>query len=318
VLERFAELYRLRRRLIARFLDWRPDVFIGVDAPDFNLELEQALRRQGIRTVHYVSPSVWAWRRYRMRKIAAAADLVLLLFPFELDIYRQWNIPAVWVGHPLADRIAMEPDQAAARRRLGLSPRGTYIAVMPGSRRGELDRHLAPFLQAAARVHQSRPDAGFLCSVLDAEAEQQCRAASRAPGLDGLPFTIFRDRAHDVLEAADLALLASGTVTLEAMLFKRPMVVAYRMNALTYRIIRSMVRVRFAALPNLLAGEAVVPECLQDDCTPARLAAELLGWLDDTRAADALRLRFHDLHEGLRRNAGERSAQAVADLVAGR
>lgn len=316
VLGRFAELYGLRRRLIARFLDWRPDVFIGVDAPDFNLDLELALRQRGIRTVHYVSPTVWAWRRNRLRKIAAAVDRVLLLFPFEQDIYRQWRIPAVWVGHPLADRIGMEPDRAAARRRLGLAERTVCVAVMPGSRRTELDRHLEPFLRAAARVRESRPDVEFLSSVLDTEAEQRCRDACRDHGLEDLPFTIFRDRAHDVLEAADLGLLASGTVTLEAMLFKLPMVVAYRMNVLTYRIIRSMVNVRFTALPNLLAGDALVPECLQDDCTPARLAAELLRWLDDARAVDALRLRFCELHDVLRRNAGERAAQAIVDLIA--
>lgn len=315
VLGRFAELYRLRRRLIAHFLNRRPDVFIGVDAPDFNLDLELALRRRRVRTVHYVSPSVWAWREYRMRKIAAAADLVLVLFPFEQDIYRRWRIPAAWVGHPLADRIGMEPDRDAARRRLGLPQEGPLIAVMPGSRHTELGRHLQPFLLAAEQVCRRQPGVAFICSVLSDAAMKQCRAAIRSLGLNELPLVLFQGRAHDVLEAADVALLASGTITLEAMLFKRPMVVAYRMNALSFRLIRSMASVRFAALPNLLAGEPIVPECLQDQCTPERLAHELLRWLDDPRAAAALRLRFAGLHDALRRNASERAAQAIIGMI---
>lgn len=315
VLGRFLELYRLRRQLIEHFLSVRPDVFIGVDAPDFNLDLEVALRNRGIKTVHYVSPSVWAWRQNRMHKISSAVDLVLVLFPFEQEFYRRCGVHVAFVGHPLADQISLEPDRAAARRRLGLAPAGTLVAVMPGSRRMELERHLPPFLQAADWVRKRRADVSFISSVLSEDSFQLSHLSLRTQGLTDLPLAIYQNRAHDVLEAADVALLASGTVTLEAMLFKRPMVVGYRINWLSYRLIRSMVNVRFVAIPNLLAGAEVVPECLQDDCTPERLGTALLRWLENPDAVAVLRRRFDEMHRQLRRNANESAAGAVWELV---
>ncbi|HEY7840403.1 MAG TPA: lipid-A-disaccharide synthase [Gammaproteobacteria bacterium] len=315
VLGRYAELRRIRAQVARHFLQHPPDVFIGIDAPDFNLGLERRLRAKGIRTVHYVSPSVWAWRRWRLRGVARSVDLMLVLFPFEERIYRDAGIPVACVGHPLADRIPSVPDQAAARARLGLDPAARLIAIMPGSRRGEVERLFTPFLLAAAEIRRRRPEALFICSPLDEASAELCRRAQAAIGLADLPVAFFPGRSHDVLEACDVALLASGTVTLEALLFKRPMVVAYRMNPLTFAILRAMVRIRFVALPNLLGGEALVPEYLQGDCTPVRLAEGALRWLEDDAAAGRLRSRFAEIHTHLRRGASSRAAEAVGELL---
>jgi len=313
VLGRYVELRRIRAELAEHFLRNPPDVFIGVDAPDFNLGLERRLRAAGIRTVHYVSPSVWAWRRWRLRGIARSVDLMLALFPFEERFYRNAGIPVACVGHPLADRIPPAPDRAAARARLGLDPAVRVVALLPGSRRSELERLAAPFLSAAMEIHGQRPQTVFVCSPLDESAAAFCRGIR---GCEALPVAFFPGRSHDVLEACDVALVASGTVTLEAMLFKRPMVVAYRMNPLTFAILRALVKVKFAALPNLLAGEALVPEYLQDDCTPGHLAEAVLRCLDDEAATARLQSRFSELHAELRRGASARSAEAVGGLLA--
>jgi lipid-A-disaccharide synthase len=315
VIGRYPALRRMRAELAAHFLQNPPDAFIGVDAPDFNLGLERRLHDGGVRTVHFVSPSVWAWRGGRLRDIARAVDLMLALFPFEEAIYRDAGIPVVHVGHPLADRIPPVPDQAGARARLGLGPAGPLVALMPGSRRAELDRLAAPFLHAAARLRALRPAVTFASSPLDEAGVAYLRRVQQQAGLADLPVAFFAGRSHDVLEASDVALLASGTVTLEAMLYKRPMVVAYRMNWLTFLVLRMLVTVRFAALPNLLAGERLVPECLQGDCTPGRLAAALLPWLDDAPAVARLQGRFADMHAELRRGAAARAADAVRDLL---
>lgn len=315
VLGRYAELRRIRAQLARHFLRRPPDVFIGIDAPDFNLGLERRLRGKGIRTVHYVSPSVWAWRGWRLRGIARSVDLMLVLFPFEERIYREAGIPVACVGHPLADRIPAVPDPMAARARLGLDPAASIIAIMPGSRRGELERLLAPFLLAAAEIRRRRPGVMLVSSPLDEASADLCRRVQGRAGLGDLPVAFFPGRSHDVLEACDVALLASGTVTLEAMLFKRPMVVAYRMNPLTFAILRAMVKVRFVALPNLLGGEALVPEYLQGDCTPVRLAEGALRWLEDDAAAGRLRSRFTEIHMQLRRGASARAAEAVGELL---
>lgn len=313
VLGSLPELIRLRRRLLAHFLASPPDLFIGVDAPDFNLALEERLRRNGIRTVHYVSPSVWAWRSYRIRRIRRAVDLMLVLFPFEADFYHRHGVPVACVGHPLADRLAGDPaDQAAARRRLGLDPDRTLIAVMPGSRRAELKRLLGPMLGAAHWCYRQRGDLGFLSSLLDEQGMETVRRERESLGLQGLPLTLFRDRSRDVLAAADVVLLASGTITLEAMLLLKPMVVTYRINSFSYRLLRRLVRVRHVALPNILAGEELVPELLQDACRPERLGRAVLGWLDDPDRAAALRERFRALSGDLRRDADRSAAAAIA------
>lgn len=311
VLGSWPELARVRRCLIEHFYASPPDIFIGVDAPDFNLALEEKLRSRGIPTVHYVSPSVWAWRGYRIRRIRRAVDLMLVLFPFEAAFYREHGVPVSYVGHPLADSIQPEVDSITARRNLGLDERQPLIALMPGSRRGELDRMLKPMLLTAARCRQERNDLGFIGSLLTDEALAKARQAQSAPGLENLPLTLFRNRAREVMAAADVVLLASGTVALEAMLLKKPMVVTYRVNVLSYYLLRLLIRTDFISLPNILAGEEVVPELLQQDCCPEKLAPVLMAWLDNPERSAALRERFHGLHRQLARDADRTGAGAI-------
>lgn len=306
VMGAYIPLLRLRRQLAARFLKDPPDLFIGVDAPDFNLGLEEKLRRHGVPTAHYVSPSVWAWRHYRLSKIARAVDLILVLFPFEQEFYQRHRIPAAYVGHPLADRLPLTPDRTAARRRLGLPEDGTLIALMPGSRRRELAALLPPMLATAHRCLDERPGLVFISSVLTEEMAQQVRAAG-----GDLPLTVYRDETEAVLTAADAALLASGTVTLEAMLLKRPMVVTYRVNWLTYLLLRRVVRVGHVALPNILCGREVVPEYLQQDCVPEKMGPALLNWLDDPGRVGELEAAFGTVHRELRRDASDSAATAI-------
>lgn len=310
-------LLALRSRLVRRFLVEPPDVFVGVDAPDFNLGLELQLRRAGIRTVQYVGPSVWAWRAYRLRKIARACDRVLVLFPFEKRFYDAAGVPCTFVGHPLADSIPLEPDRAAARARLGLPPGAVVVALLPGSRRAEIRAHAGIFLEAAALLARRCPGARFVASVVNEVDANSVRAAAHAAGT-GVPVPdIHPGRTQDVLAAADVAIVASGTATLEAMFCKTPMVVAYRMNPLSYRIIRSLVRVDYAALPNLLCGREVVPELLQQYCRPEALATAALRWIEDAPAAQALRTEFAARHVALRCDAAQRAAAAVLDVARG-
>lgn len=317
VVAHLPRLLALRGRLARHFLAHRPDVFVGVDAPDFNLGLELQLRRKGIRTVQYVSPSVWAWRRYRLRKIARAVERVLVLFPFEKAFYDAAGIACNFVGHPLADQIPLQPDRGAARERLGLDPGAVVVAVLPGSRRAEIRQLSGIFLQAADWLARQCPEARFVTSLLNDQGLDLFRGEMRRLGLAGLPIEVYRRRTHDALAAADVAILASGTVTLEAMLFKRPMVVGYRMHPLSYRIVRTLVSVGHAALPNLLCGAEVVPELLQDQCRPERLGAEALRWLRDPRACSALRQKFTQQHLQLRCGASERAAAAVLAVARG-
>jgi lipid-A-disaccharide synthase len=317
VLSHLPRLLRLRRELRERILAWKPDVFIGIDAPDFNLGLERWLKRRGLRTVHYVSPSVWAWRESRAGKIGASADRVLCLFPMEPPIYAQHGVDAVFVGHPLADAIPLDPDRAAARARFGLAVHDPVLALLPGSRLGEIERMLPVFLEAAAGVAAEFPE----LKVLIPAATPECRDAieklirqSPAPS----PKTLLLDGdAQPAMIASDVVLLASGTAALEAMLCKRPMVIGHRIAPLTHAIVRrlGLLKSRFVSLPNVLAGEALVPELLQDDCTAPKLRDAVLAWLRDPEAAIALRPRFRALHEALRRDASARAADAVAELV---
>lgn len=315
VIRHYRELSGLRDDLTRSFLDNRPDVFIGIDAPDFNLELECRLRANGIRTVHYVSPQVWAWREYRLRKIARAVDLMLVLFPFEQDYYRRRGIPVRHVGHPLAAQIPMRPCIEAARVRLGLAPSDTLIALLPGSRKLELQRMGPPFLQTAALLYKQNPDLRFATSLLDDSAMRQLQEIQTALALEDLPLALFKGQAHDVLEAANLALLTSGTVTLECLLYKKPMVVAYRLHWLSYHVIRALVNTRFVALPNILAGEGLVPEYLQSDCRPEKLAEALKHWLTDADAVKKLRERFFAMHSRLLPEEDDSAAMAVLQLL---
>ncbi len=315
VLGSYRELLGIRRHLLEHFINKPPDIFIGIDAPDFNLGLEQKLRRGGVLTVHYVSPSVWAWRKYRIRKIARAVDLMLTLFPFELDIYRQHNINAETVGHPLAEQIDMQPDKMAARQRLGLDRKKTVIGIMPGSRKSEMSRLLPPFLRTAELCYKQSADLQFISSVLDARSVDYCRQIQSELSLEHLPLTFHQDRVHDVLEAADVLLLASGTITLEAMLFKRPMVVAYKLHPVTHFFVKMLTYIDHAALPNLLAGMELVPECLQKQCYPERLGSFLQNWLNHPEEVAELEHKFAQIHASLKKNNGELAAASVLSLL---
>jgi lipid-A-disaccharide synthase len=314
VLGRLRELLRIRRDVARHFIAQPPDVFVGVDAPDFNLGLERKLKTHGVRTAHFVSPSVWAWRQYRVKKIARSTDLVLCLFPFEVDFYQAHGVPARFVGHPLADQLALEPDTRAARARLGLAPDGEIVAILPGSRGMEVENLAAEFVRTAAWLLERRPDLRFVTPLASARtrvAFERAMAQHPAP----LPFTLLDGQSHDAMAAADVVLLASGTAALEAMLLKKPMVVAYRVSALSAFLLRRMIRVPYFSLPNLLAGEKLVEEFVQDDVRADVLGRHVLWFLEEPDKAQALRARFHRIHLQLRQNAAERAAQAILELA---
>ena len=317
VLSHLPRLLRLRRTLRGRLLAWEPDVFIGIDAPDFNLGVERWLKQHGVHTVHYVSPSVWAWRESRAAKIGDSADLVLCLFPMEPAIYARHGVDARFVGHPLADAMALDPDPDAARAALDLPHGVPVLAVLPGSRLGEITRLGAIFLQAAARVSAEIPD----LHVVVPAATPACRAAIErlldAPALELPRLRLVDGNARTAMVASDVVLLASGTATLEAMLAQRPMVVGYRIAPVTHANVKGlgMLKVDSYALPNVLAGERVVPELMQDDCTPDALARAVLRWFRDPAALDQLRPRFRAIHAELRRDASAQAARAVAELL---
>ena len=313
VLAHLPRLLKLRKAFRQRVLAFQPDVFIGIDAPDFNLGVERWLKQRGIRTVHDVSPSVWAWREDRARKIGESADRVLCLFPMEPPIYARHGVDATFIGHPLADAIPLQPDRDAARDALGETGGAPVLALLPGSRLGEIRRMLPDFAEAARRLAADVPG----LRVLVPAANAHCRAAIDAILGDAPAFRVIDGRAQQIMIASDAVLLASGTAALEAMLCKRPMVVGHRIAPLTYRIVRlfGLLRSAHVSLPNVLAGEALVPELLQDDCTPGNLHAALLRWFRDDAAVAALQPRFLALHEALRRDASARAADAVAQLM---
>ena len=314
VLRHYRELVGIRHQLTTRLLDERPDAFIGVDAPDFNLDLEARLKAAGTKSIHFICPSIWAWRGERINKIAKSVDHVLCLFPFEPALLAQHGIAATYVGHPLADAIPLEAPRAAARMALGLSTNERVVALLPGSRRSEI-QYIAPlFLQAAARLHRQRPALRFVLPV--------------APGLRALlepmlpqhagvtPIQLLDGRSHEALAACDVTLVASGTATLEAALFKRPMVIAYRMNALSWQMMRRMQYQAWVGLPNILCRDFVVPERLQGEADPATLAADVLAWLDAPARAEALVARFTELHHLLRRDTARTATDAIAQILA--
>ncbi|GAB2501027.1 lipid-A-disaccharide synthase [Pseudoxanthomonas sangjuensis] len=315
VLRHLPRLLKLRREFRERVLAWRPDVFVGIDAPDFNLGVERWLKRRGVRTVHYVSPSVWAWREQRAEKIGHSADRVLCLFPMEPPIYARHGVDARFVGHPMADQIPLQPDRDAARRRLGLPVDATVLAVLPGSRLGEIQRLAGPFLQAAELVAGAVPDLHVVVPAANAACRQAI--ASRLAGFALPDARLLDGQARDCMLAADATLLASGTAALEAMLCKQPMVVGYKIAPATYRIVKALglLKVDRYALPNVLAGEDLAPELMQDDCTPEKLSAAVLHWLRDPQAVAALLPRYRELHLQLKQDASARAADAVAELV---
>ena len=309
VLGRLVELLLRRRRLVRTLIAERPDVFIGIDAPDFNLGLELKLRRAGIRAVHYGSPSVWAWRQKRVFKIREACDLMLTLFPFEAQFYQQHAVPVRFVGHPLANSIALEVDRAGARQALGLDPDATVVALMPGSRGGEVSRLGPLFLQAAALLNRQRPGLRFVLPCASAPRRDQLE--QMLAGQD-LHLELLDGRSHEALAACDAVLIASGTATLEALLHKRPMVVAYRVANMTYRILKRLVKSTFFSLPNLLAGRQLVPEFIQDEATAEALAEAVSALLHDGQEQTE---GFAAIHLALRQDASTQAAEAVLQLV---
>lgn len=318
VLRRLAEIIQIRRRLRERLLQNKPDIFIGVDAPDFNLGLEADLRAAGIKTVHFICPSIWAWRAERVEKIRQAADHVLCVFPFEPELLARHGIAATYVGHPLASVIPLEPDRAAARHMLGLQPEDTVLAILPGSRAAEIKYITPAFLQAVILVRQAYPDIQLLLPAVPALRPTIERMVQQA-GLQGI-VQVLAGQSHAALAACDCTLIASGTATLEAALFKRPMVIAYRMQALSWRLMRRKQLQPWVGLPNILCGDFVVPELIQEAATPQALAAAVLQWLDARQQAperiSALQQRFTDLHHSLRRNTSVLAADALRQILA--
>lgn len=309
VLGRLFELLGRRRQLARDLIAAKPDVFIGIDAPDFNLGLELKLRRAGIKTVHYVSPSVWAWRQKRVLKIREACDLMLTLFPFEAQFYDAHQVPVRFVGHPLADAIPLQADRVAAREALDLPQEGPVVALMPGSRGGEVARLGDLFLDAAIRLRALRPGVRFLlpCATPERRAQLEQMLASR-----DLPLTLLDGRSHEALAACDAVLIASGTATLEALLYKRPMVVAYRVAPLTYRILKRLVKSPYISLPNLLAERLLVPELIQEAATAEALAQAVAPLIDGGQVQTE---GFDVIHRALRRDASVSAADAVLKLA---
>jgi len=318
VLRHLPRLLKLRRELRERLLAWQPDVFIGIDAPDFNLGVEKWLKQRGIRTVHYVSPSVWAWKEKRAEKIGASADLVLCLFPMEPPIYARHGVDARFVGHPMADDIDYQVDRDAARAALGISSSSPVLAVLPGSRLGEVNRLAETFFEAAWQVSEQVPGLQVLVPAANAAVRPVLAEHLSRSALPMLRSHLLDGRARTAMIAADVVLLASGTATLEAMLVKRPMVVGYRVAPLTARIVKALglIKVQRFALPNILAGEDLAPELIQQDCTAEQVAAAVVEWFKQPQKVAALQPKYLKLHAELRQNASARAAEAVAELLA--
>ena len=312
VLKHLPRLLHIRKTVVNHFLENPPDVFIGVDAPDFNINVEAKLKAAGIPTVHYVSPTVWAWREKRIHKIAKATNLVLGIFPFEQAIYQKYDIPYQFVGHTMADSIPLEVDQQSARTQLALAPNQPLLALLPGSRAGEIESLLAIFLVSYKIMKQQQPDLQVIIPAVNAAREQQIRTIVEALTLQN-ECIITRAPARDVMIASDVVLLASGTAALEAMLCKRPMVVAYKMSGLTHMIMKRMYKPDYFSLPNILANKLLVPEFLQEDVNPQNLAEHLLSvWQQDN---NSMLNDFIDIHKTLGKGADQQSADAVLKLI---
>ena len=314
-LRHYREIARIRRTLGDALLEDRPALFIGVDASEFNLSLERRLKDAGIPAVHYVSPSVWAWRRGRVKRVARSATHLLAMFPFEPALYARSGMPVTYVGHPLADLVPMEVDKIAARAQLRLPPRKLLVALLPGSRRSELEHMAEPFVLAAHRLRQEVADVHFVCPLATRETRDLFEASLHAHGRTDLPLTLLFGHSHEALAAADLALVASGTATLEAALFKTPMVITYRQAPLSWLIQRPMLYLPYVGMPNILAGERLVPELIQGRATPAALAAALLALLRDTDAQQRQVRRFREMHAALRQDNATKAAEAVLGVL---
>lgn len=314
-LRHYREIMGIRKNLARALIRERPDLFIGVDSSDFNLGLERQLKDAGIPAIHYVSPAVWAWRRWRVRRIARSVSHILVMFPFEEPLYRAAGVPVTYVGHPLADLIPLEPPKQEARAALRLPAGKLIIALLPGSRRSELEYMASAFVLAAHRFRQEVHDVHFVCPMVTRETREMFERAIHENERTDLPLTLLFGHSHEALAAADLVLVASGTATLETALFKRPMVIAYRQSPITWALMRQMLYLPYVGMPNILAGERLVPELLQDQATPANLAGALLTLLRDTSAQRRQVERFHEFHELLRQNNAQNAADAVLSVV---
>ena len=318
VLKHLPRLLKIRRSIIEQLSALKPDVFIGIDAPDFNLDVELKLKQQGIKTIHYVSPSVWAWRQKRVYKIAAATNLVLAFLPFEKAFYDRFNVPCRFIGHTMADAIPLKPNRDDACQLLNLDPAQRYVAILVGSRGSEVEFLSEPFLQTAQLLHQRYPDVKFLVPLINQKRRQQFEQIKQrvAPELDMI---LLDGNARAAMITAEATLLASGTAALEAMLCKSPMVVGYRMKPFTYFLAKRLVKTKYISLPNLLADEMLVPELIQEDCNPTKLAEKLSQYLSEDKSAvqnrHVLLQRFAELHQMIQCNADQQAAQAVIDLL---
>ena len=318
VLKHLPRLLKIRRSIIEQLSALKPDIFIGIDAPDFNLDVELKLKQQGIKTSHYVSPSVWAWRQKRVYKIAAATNLVLAFLPFEKAFYDRFNVPCRFIGHTMADAIPLKPNRDEACQLLNLEPAQRYVAMLVGSRGSEVEFLSEPFLQTAQLLHQRYPDVKFLVPLINQKRRQQFEQIKQrvAPELDMI---LLDGNARAAMITAEATLLASGTAALEAMLCKSPMVVGYRMKPFTYFLAKRLVKTKYVSLPNLLADEMLVPELIQEDCNPTKLAEKLSLYLSEDKSAvqnrHVLLQRFAELHQRIQCNADQQAAQAVIDLL---
>ncbi|HEU4351926.1 MAG TPA: lipid-A-disaccharide synthase [Burkholderiales bacterium] len=315
VVKHYGEIMAIRRRLTQALLAERPDVYIGVDASEFNLGIERRLKDAGIPAIHYVSPQIWAWRGWRVHRIARSVSRILVMFPFEAPLYEKAGVPVSYVGHPLADLIPLEPDKLEARAALRLPAGKLIVALLPGSRRSELQYMAHSFVLAAHRFRQEVADVHFVCPTVTRDTRDMFeRAVHEHPHAD-LPLTLLFGHSHEALAAADLALVASGTATLETALFKTPMVITYRQSPITWALMRRMFYLPYVGLPNVLAGEKLVPELLQNEANPAALAGALLKLLRDTDAQRRQIDRFREFHHLLRQKAAEKAADAIFEVL---
>jgi len=310
VIKHLFGLLRLRRQLLKHFLSNRLDLFIGIDAPDFNFWLERKLKRNDIKTIHYVSPSVWAWRKNRIKKIKNAVSHMLALFPFEPALYHGAGIPVTYVGHPLADILPMEPDTSAAREGLKLKSSALVVAMLPGSRQSEVQQHAELFVKTAKLIYAEYPNAIFLVPLITRETRQIFELAIFHEN-ESLPIQILFGHAHDAMEASDVVIVASGTATLEAALLKKPMVITYRMSKVSWQILKRMRLQPYVGLPNILAEKFIVPELLQDDSTPEKLAEATIKLISDTTYISEIKAEFTKIHFSLKQNSAEKAANVI-------
>ncbi|MGH1469694.1 MAG: lipid-A-disaccharide synthase [Cellvibrionaceae bacterium] len=312
-LKRLPELLGIRKKIREHFLSNPPDVFIGIDSPSFNLPLERQFKEAGIKTVHYVSPQVWAWRQGRVKKIANSVDLMLTLFPFEAKFYNDHDVPVTFVGHTLADQLALDPDVSEARKALGLTNREQVIALLPGSRGSEVKLLAPEFLAAAQLCIQKNPQFKFLIPA--ANKKRLVQLETILADFPELPVTLMLGRSHEIMCAADAVMMASGTTTLEAMLLKKPMVVAYKFPALSYAILSRLIKTPHIALPNILAGKELVPEIIQDDVSPELLSEKIMSYFEDEKKVNELKNEFLTIHKTLKQDADKKAAAAVLNLI---